>query len=169
MQYTLEQKIDIALRYIASDDPNELVALKKLAVEALATVTRVDTNIDTMVSDMLKNIGMPPHLIGYSYVEYAIRISVEDPSYLRDITSRLYSEVARTFDTTSSRAERAIRHAIEVAFDRGDQDAIRDIFGNTISVDKGKLTNSEFLSFCAYDIARKLKKRGYNVNEGVFA
>ena len=98
------------------------------------------------VVDILKRIGIPPHLKGYAYIKTAVLEAVENESVLYYITKELYPVVAEKYKTTVSRVERAIRHAIEVAFDNMPPEMIEDIFGNCISFNKGKATNSQFLA-----------------------
>jgi len=95
---------------------------------------------------LLVELGVPARLKGHRYLTCAIQKAIEDSSMLEALTKRLYPSVAKTFDTTPNRVERAIRHAIEVAFVRGKQKFIEEIFGYTISDDKGKPTNGEFIA-----------------------
>ena len=101
------------------------------------------------VTDIIHTLGVPAHIKGYHYVRRAIELAVTDDSYLESITNKLYPEIAREFDTTWSRVERAIRHAIESAWDRGNVDTLSKIFGYTINPGKGKPTNSEFIALLA--------------------
>ena len=110
---------------------------------------RVDNNIETMVTNIIHEIGVPAHIKGYQYLREAIIIAVKDMDVINAITKVLYPQVAKTFQTTPSRVERAIRHAIEVAWDRGDLDTLQRFFGYTVSNTKGKPTNSEFIALIA--------------------
>ena len=110
------------------------------------------TNIETMVTSIIHEIGVPAHIKGYQYLREAIIIAVNDMDVINAITKVLYPQVAKTFQTTPSRVERAIRHAIEVAWDRGDWETFMQIFGNTVSNTKGKPTNSEFIALIADSI-----------------
>ena len=103
-------------------------------------------DIDTEVTTLLHEIGVPAHIRGYLYLREAIMMVYEDIEILGGVTKILYPEIARRYQTTSSRVERAIRHAIEVAWVRGNVDAISDIFSYTISYHKSKPTNSEFIA-----------------------
>ena len=98
------------------------------------------------MKDILHHLGVPAHIIGYQYLTDAIMMAVRDKNVLNRITYVLYPEVANRYVTTPSRVERAIRHAIECAWNRGDVDVLNKVFGNTISIDKGKPTNSEFIA-----------------------
>ena len=102
-----------------------------------------------LVTEILREIGVPAHIKGYTYMREAIKIVVSRPEFLGQITKELYPRVAQKFSTTPSRVERAIRHAIEVAWSRGRVDEIDDIFGYTIDNAKGKPTNSEFIAMIA--------------------
>lgn len=130
-------------------------ALKAEVMDALkskVTVTTTATepfNLERHVAELLHELGIPAHIKGYYYLREAIVLTVNNMSLINEITSSLYPSVARKFDTKSSRVERAIRHAVEVAFDRGDIDTLQRYFGNTISLHKGKPTNSEFIALVA--------------------
>lgn len=106
-------------------------------------------SLKNMVTDIIHEIGVPAHIKGYQYLREAILIAVEDMDVINAVTKVLYPEVARRFSTTPSRVERAIRHAIEVAWDRGDLETLQKFFGYTVSNTKGKPTNSEFIAMIA--------------------
>ena len=105
----------------------------------------------------ITEIGVPAHIKGYRYVREAIKLTVENPEMLNSVTKILYPTVAKNFKSTSSRVERAIRHGIETAWDRGDVDVLNSYFGYTIQNERGKPTNSEFIAMIADDI--RLKRR----------
>jgi two-component system response regulator (stage 0 sporulation protein A) len=111
-----------------------------------------------MVTDIIHQIGVPAHIKGYHYLRESIILSVENPDIINSVTKRLYPAVAKRFSTTSSRVERAIRHAIEVAWDRGDVDVLTSYFGYTIHNTKGKPTNSEFIAMIADKLRLELKQ-----------
>ncbi len=115
------------------------------------------TNIESMVTSIIHEIGVPAHIKGYQYLREAIIIAVNDMDVINAITKVLYPQVAKTFGTTPSRVERAIRHAIEVAWDRGDLDTLQRFFGYTVSNTKGKPTNSEFIALIADKLQLQLK------------
>ena len=117
-------------------------------------------NIETMVTNIIHEIGVPAHIKGYQYLREAIIIAVEDMDVINAITKVLYPQVAKAFQTTPSRVERAIRHAIEVAWDRGDLDTLQRFFGYTVSNTKGKPTNSEFIALIADKLQLQLKGAG---------
>lgn len=101
------------------------------------------------VTNMIHEIGVPAHIKGYQYLREAIIMSIEDPSMISAITKILYPTIAKRFQTTPSRVERAIRHAIEVAWNRGRMETLDSLFGYTIDTGKGKPTNSEFIALIA--------------------
>lgn len=105
--------------------------------------------LELLVTDIIHQIGIPAHIKGYQYVRYAIINTVVNPDIMNAVTKQLYPCVAKEFGTTSSRVERAIRHAIEVAWDRGDIDVLNSYFGYTIHNGRGKPTNSEFIAMIA--------------------
>ena len=120
-----------------------------------------EPNIESMVTNIIHEIGVPAHIKGYQYLREAIILAVNDMDVINAITKVLYPQVAKTFGTTPSRVERAIRHAIEVAWDRGDLDTLQRFFGYTVSNTKGKPTNSEFIALIADKLQLQLK--GQNV------
>jgi two-component system response regulator (stage 0 sporulation protein A) len=113
--------------------------------------------IEAMVTGIIHEIGVPAHIKGYQYLREAIIIAVNDMDVINAITKVLYPQVAKTFQTTPSRVERAIRHAIEVAWDRGDLDTLQRFFGYTVSNTKGKPTNSEFIALIADKLQLQMK------------
>jgi len=115
------------------------------------------TSIEALVTGIIHEIGVPAHIKGYQYLREAIIIAVNDMDVINAITKVLYPQVAKTFQTTPSRVERAIRHAIEVAWDRGDLDTLQRFFGYTVSNTKGKPTNSEFIALIADKLQLQLK------------
>lgn len=106
-------------------------------------------DLEQDVTDMIHEIGVPAHIKGYQYLREAIMMSVQDPSMISSITKILYPTIAKRFQTTPSRVERAIRHAIEVAWSRGRMETLDALFGYTIDTGKGKPTNSEFIALIA--------------------
>ncbi len=112
-------------------------------------------DLSVVITDILHQIGVPAHIKGYQYVREAIRLTVENPEMLNSVTKILYPTVAKNFKSTSSRVERAIRHGIEVAWDRGDVDVLNSYFGYTIQSQRGKPTNSEFVAMIADKIRLK--------------
>lgn len=116
-----------------------------------------EKDLEQDVTDMIHEIGVPAHIKGYQYLREAIMMSVEDTSMLSSITKILYPTIAKKFSTTPSRVERAIRHAIEVAWSRGRMETLDALFGYTINTGKGKPTNSEFIALIADRIRLKYR------------
>ena len=116
-------------------------------------------NVETMVTSIIHEIGVPAHIKGYQYLREAIMIAVDDMEVINAITKVLYPQVAKAFSTTPSRVERAIRHAIEVAWDRGDLETLQKFFGYTVSNTKGKPTNSEFIALIADKLQLEIKNK----------
>lgn len=115
-------------------------------------------NLELMVTEIIHQIGVPAHIKGYHYLRESIMMSVNNPDIINSVTKQLYPSVAKRFSTTSSRVERAIRHAIEVAWDRGDVDVLTSYFGYTIHNTKGKPTNSEFIAMISDKLRLRLKQ-----------
>ncbi len=115
----------------------------------LSAIKNELVNIEYIVTDVIHQIGIPAHIKGYHYLRTAIILSVNDEEMINRVTKLLYPTVAKRYNTTSSRVERAIRHAIEIAWDRGDVDVLNGIFGYTVHSLKGKPTNSEFVALIA--------------------
>ncbi len=115
------------------------------------------SELEMQITEIMHQIGVPAHIKGYHYLRESIILSVQQPEIINSITKQLYPTVAKIYSTTSSRVERAIRHAIEVAWDRGDIDVLNSYFGYTIHNERGKPTNSEFVAMIA-DKLRLQKK-----------
>lgn len=122
-----------------------------------ASVQFTDNDIDVVISEIMRQIGVPAHIKGYQYLRSAIKLSVNDSEMLGSVTKLLYPTVAKMYNTTASRVERAIRHAIEVAWSRGDVDVLNSYFGYTIQSQRGKPTNSEFIAMIADKLVLSLK------------
>ena len=116
-----------------------------------------DSELELMVTEIIHQIGVPAHIKGYHYLREAILLSIKNSEIINSVTKLLYPTVAKNHSTTSSRVERAIRHAIEVAWDRGDIDVLNSYFGYTIQNDRGKPTNSEFIAMISDKLRLKLK------------
>lgn len=119
----------------------------------------MERNLETDVTNIIHEVGVPAHIKGYQYLRDAIIMSVNDLEMLNSITKILYPTIAKRHQTTPSRVERAIRHAIEVAWSRGKMDTIDELFGYTVSNGKGKPTNSEFIALIADKIRLEYKNR----------
>ena len=116
-----------------------------------------DENLEALVTNLIHEVGVPAHIKGYQYLREAIMMVVNDIDVINQITKSLYPQIASKFNTTPSRVERAIRHAIEVAWGRGQTEVVENIFGYTISAAKGKPTNSEFIAMIADKLRLELK------------
>lgn len=114
-------------------------------------------DLETQVTHIIHQIGVPAHIKGYQYLRTAILMTISDSEIINSVTKVLYPSVAKKYSTTTSRVERAIRHAIEVAWDRGDVDTLNSYFGYTIQNNRGKPTNSEFIAMIADNLRLKLK------------
>ncbi len=116
-----------------------------------------EAGLEKIISAIMRQIGVPAHIKGYEYLRQAISLTVKDPSYMHAVTKALYPTVAKNNSTTASRVERAIRHAIEVAWDRGDVDVLSSFFGYTIQNSRGKPTNSEFIAMISDKLRLDIK------------
>lgn len=116
-----------------------------------------DIDLEMMITEIIHQIGVPAHIKGYHYLREAILLSIKNSEIINSVTKLLYPTVAKNHQTTSSRVERAIRHAIEVAWDRGDIDVLNSYFGYTIQNDRGKPTNSEFIAMISDKLRLRLK------------
>ena len=114
-------------------------------------------DLETIVTDFIHELGVPAHIKGYQYIRSAIMMVVENMDLLNFITKQLYPDIAKAYNTTASRVERAIRHSIEVAWSRGKPETMNEIFGYTIHTGKGKPTNSEFIAMVADRIRLQIK------------
>ena len=119
--------------------------------------SKLSSGLEIVITDIIHQIGVPAHIKGYHYLREAIIMAVNDIEIMNSVTKCLYPSVAKKYGTTSSRVERAIRHAIEVAWDRGDVDVLNSYFGYTIHSGKGKPTNSEFIALIADKLRVNMK------------
>ena len=150
----IEQKVNAIMRYIVADSQEEKDKIMEEIREMIEPVAK--ENIEDVISEILVELGMPSHIRGYRYTVYAIKIATENPDILDSITNKLYPAIAGQYGTTAIRCERSIRHAIECTWDRGSLDVFEKYFGNTISITKGKPTNSEFIARMANIVKRKM-------------
>ena len=124
--------------------------LKILSVQrVLPAAQSLFRELEIKITDIIHEVGVPAHIKGYNYVRDAILMAVQDASVINAVTKELYPNIAKKYNTTPSRVERAIRHAIEVAWDRGDLDVLNSYFGFTVNNQRGKPTNSEFIAMIA--------------------
>ena len=169
-EYYVVKPFDIELlikriRELKNFKPNQNVnnflgkEMKQQYVEIPENGEKSQENLEALVTNLIHEIGVPAHIKGYQYLREAIMMVVEDIDVINQITKCLYPQIAQKFKTTPSRVERAIRHAIEVAWGRGQQEAVENIFGYTVSASKGKPTNSEFIALIADKIRLELKNQ----------
>ena len=178
----INKKVIVATSYNASDvirevseygvsyfilKPFELVDLEKRIVEAGRKNDKQTKNIDfyhnnlqISITKILHELGIPSHIKGYQYIREGIGIIYEHPETIGGITKELYPELAEKFDTTVSRVDRAIRHAIEVSWNRGNWELMEEIFGHSVDIDKAKPTNSEFIVTIADKLSLEASKIG---------
>ena len=123
------------------------------------TINLYHSNLQISITKMLHELGMPSHIKGYQYIREGISMIYDNPSIIGGITKELYPELATKFDTTVSRVERAIRHAIEVSWNRGNWDYMEEIFGHSVDIDKAKPTNSEFIVTVADKLRLEIAKQ----------
>ena len=119
-----------------------------------------EKSLESVVTEIIHEIGIPAHIKGYQYLREAVMLAIDDMEIINAVTKILYPTVARKFNTTPSRVERAIRHAIEVAWDRGDIETLQRYFGYTVSNIKGKPTNSEFIAMIADRLCVERRQAG---------
>jgi len=142
----------------ADDVVSRINLLTKMgSAQKQANRSNVYDELEVVVTDIIHQIGVPAHIKGYNYLRDAILLCVEDSDIINSVTKVLYPTVAKHHSTTSSRVERAIRHAIEVAWDRGDVDVLNSYFGYTIHNSRGKPTNSEFIAMISDKLRLKIK------------
>lgn len=140
-------------------DRVEMLARKKSGTpEVKPNAIKMD-DLEILVTEVIHQIGVPAHIKGYHYLREAIILSIQDNEMINSVTKVLYPTVAKKFKTTSSRVERAIRHGIEVAWDRGDVDVLNSFFGYTVHTGRGKPTNSEFIAMIADRLRLQMKKK----------
>ena len=157
----LQMKVDALMRLCTAEQETER---RKAAAEVRAMMGTgfylPCRDPEMLIRDILLELGAPDHLVGHPYVVQAILLVVEDRTYIDSITFGLYPQIAARFDTTAARVERAIRHLIEVTWARGDWDVLNRYFGNTISADKGKPTNGEFIARLSNVVKQRMRECG---------
>ncbi len=131
--------------------------IKAQYIELEPNAKKDQKNLEALVTNVIHEVGVPAHIKGYQYLREAIMMVVGDIEVINQITKQLYPDIAEKYGTTPSRVERAIRHAIEVAWGRGEQTTVESIFGYTVSAQKGKPTNSEFIAMIADKLRLELK------------
>ncbi len=150
-QETIRNISEYGVKYFVLK-PFDLIDLEKKILDITknkdkkgSVINLHENNIQISITKLLHSLGIPSHIKGYSYIREAISMVYENPSLIGGITKELYPLVGKKFDTSMSRVERAIRHAIEVSWNRGDWDLMEEIFGHSVDIDRAKPTNSEFI------------------------
>lgn len=142
--------------------PFDSSALEKRILEVVAPneekVEIKSSKVEIEISKLLHSLGIPSHIKGYQYIRESVYMMYENPDMIGGITKTIYPEIAIRFDTTASRVERAIRHAIEVSWARGDYDLMEELFGHSVDYDRSKPTNSEFIATLADNLRLNRKK-----------
>ncbi|MDO4647838.1 MAG: sporulation initiation factor Spo0A C-terminal domain-containing protein [Eubacteriales bacterium] len=123
---------------------------------------QTEYSVESRITVMIQRVGIPAHIKGYRYLRDAISMVVEDPEMMESVTKILYPSIAKKNGTTAERVERAIRHAIEVGWDRGKTEVLEELFGYTVEANKGKPTNSEFIAMLSDKIRIEQKSRKYH-------
>lgn len=150
------------LKEIANIETNQDFVKENVEFFKQDNYQKNNQSLESKVTDIIHEIGIPAHIKGYLYLREAISLVTENMEFLGAITKELYPRIAHKFNTTPSRVERAIRHAIEVAWTRGKVDTINEMFGHTINNSRGKPTNSEFIALIADKL--RLERESLNVN-----
>ena len=147
------------IKYYNPDEVKKTIVSGKELKSKYIHITNANDkeNLEALVTNIIHEVGVPAHIKGYQYLREAIIMCVNNIGVISQITKLLYPEIAFKFNTTPSRVERAIRHAIEVAWGRGDQVIVENIFGYTVSASKGKPTNSEFIAMISDKLRLELK------------
>ena len=149
-------------------DANEKMKQKQKQQEGMTLEQKqllFDSTIENDVTQMMRSIGIPAHIKGYQYIRESIIMAIKDPDILNYITKFLYPAIAKKYKTTTSSVERAIRHAIEVAWNRGKLDAMESLFGYSVNSGKGKPTNSEFIALIADKFRLEYRMKGYGEDQ----
>ena len=154
----LELKVDTLLRLCATEDPQEQKMIRRELLELMKARWQTSVDPEYLVRQLLLELGAPDHLVGHPYVVQAILMVVENRNYIDSITLSLYPQLAAKFETTPSRVERAIRNLIEITWARGDWEVLTRYFGNTVSAEKGKPTNGEFIARMSNVVKQRLRE-----------
>ena len=157
---TLEMKVDALMRLCAADNEIDRSRIREELVQMLDSRRIIPPCCDPeyLIREMLLELGSPDHLSGHPYVVQAILLVIHNRTYIDSITFGLYPQLAVMFNTTAPRVERAIRHLIEVTWARGELDVLNRYFGNTVSAEKGKPTNGEFIARMANLVKQRLRE-----------
>ena len=154
----LELQVDTLMRLCTAETLTEQTRVKQELRQLMAYPQLTRKDPEYLVRQILLEMGTPDHLVGHPYVVEAVLMAVENRYYINNITFGLYPQIAAKFDTTASRVERGIRHLIEVTWTRGDMDVLCRYFGNTVSPDRGKPTNGEFIARLTNVVQQRMKE-----------
>lgn len=156
----LEKQVDALMQLCTAERESDRAQLREEVRRLLILRKQENRRYDPeyLIRQILLELGSPDHLVGHPYVVEAILLVVQDRTYIDSITFGLYPQLAAKFDTTASRVERAMRHLIEVTWTRGDLDVLNKYFGNTVSCEKGKPTNGEFIARLANVVKQRLRE-----------
>lgn len=157
---TLKKQVDALMRLCTAEEERDRILAREEVRQMLRNRKTVCPSCDPeyRIRELLLEMGAPDHLVGHPYVIQGILLVIQDRTYIDRITFGLYTQLAVMFDTTPSRVERAIRHLIEVTWTRGDLDVLNRYFGNTVSAEKGKPTNGEFIARMANVVKQRLRE-----------
>ena len=144
--------------YDLTDLESRILELSNFELKENKNINLFHSGLQMSITKILHDLGVPSHIKGYQYIKEGIMLIYENPRLIGGITKELYPEIANKYNTTVSRVERAIRHAIEVSWNRGDWDLMDEIFGHSVDVDKAKPTNSEFIVTVADKLRLEYKK-----------
>ena len=162
--YTVKLTSDYGVSYYMLK-PFSITSLEKRILEICneeVVISDENNTIQLAISKLLHALGIPSHIKGYQYIRESVYLMYQNPNLISGITKEVYPEIAMRFDTTSSRVERAIRHAIEVSWNRGDYELMEEIFGHSVDYDRAKPTNSEFIATLADKL--RIDKKYVKVN-----
>ena len=153
---TINEKVDLLIKYVLEQDLKEIGKLEnRLRVAVGENITPTTYHcVEDVIYSVFSEIGIPDHIKGHGYAACAVRLVVEDPKLIDNITGKLYPAVAEEFDTLSKQVEAGIRHAVEIMFERIDEKTLKKYFGNTINPETGKVTNGEFIARIANVVRR---------------
>ena len=155
---TLQMQVNTLMQLCTARNEEERTVLREDLRRLMVPEQPKERNPEKVIRQILLELGAPDHLVGHPYMIQAILLVVENRTYIHNITFGLYPQVAAHFDTTAARVERALRHLIEVTWSRGDWEVLGRYFGNTISQDRGKPTNGEFVARIANVVRQRLEE-----------
>lgn len=157
---TLEKQVEALMRLCTAERESDRARVREEVRRMLESrkQSRASADPEYLIRELLLELGAPDHLVGHPYTIQAILLVVQDRTYIDSITFGLYPQLAVMFDTTAARVERAIRHLIEVTWTRGDLNVLNRYFGNTVSAEKGKPTNGEFIARMSNVVKQRMRE-----------